>query len=155
MFIVTLQTTFLLPPKKFASWLWQWRHWAGGITEWRLEIQIGLLGDSDRAASDSSLLLLCLCNFICVFTKDLLTDTVLGDLDANIVKESCLFEYNMYNTHCNHTVRALVVNMYGTVWKLSRECFIAWRDQSNPFGLLWACSRCSAFAWREKMFLAE
>lgn len=105
-----------------------------------------VLVDSDRAASDSSLLLLCLCNFICVFTNDLLTDTVLGDLDANIVKEPCLFESNMYNVRCNHAVRALVVNMYETVWKLSREGFIAWRDQSSPFGLLWACSECSAFA---------
>lgn len=144
--IVTLKTTFLLPAMKFDSWLWQWRHWAGGVRV--------VLVDSDRAASDSSLLLLCLCNFICVFTNDLLTDTVLGDLDANIVKEPCLFKSNMYNVHCNHAVRALVVNMYETVWKLSREGFIASRDQSSPFGLLWACSECSAFAWRE-MFLAE
>ena len=129
---------------KFASWLWWWRHSAGTA-----------LVCTDRAASDSSLWLLCLLNFIYVFAKNLLTDTVVGDLDANIVKESCLFKSNLYNIHYNHTVRALVINMYVTVWKLSRECFIARRDQSSPFGLLWACSRYLAFAWREKMFLAE
>lgn len=127
---------------KFASWLWWWRHSAGMA-----------LVCTDRATSDSSLWLLCLLNFI--YVLNLLTDTVVGDLDANIVKDSCLFKSNLYNTHYNHTVRALVINMYVTVWKLSRECFIAQRDQSSPFGLLWVCSRYLAFAWREKMFLAE
>lgn len=59
----------------------------------------------------------------------------------------------MCNLPCNHTIRALVFNVYMAVWKLRRESFIAWRDQSSPFGL-WACSRGSAFAWRDKTFLA-
>lgn len=101
---------------------------------------------TDRAASDSSFWLLCLLSFIYVFTENLLTNTVVGDLDANIVKESCLFKSNMYNVHYNHPVRASVINMYATVWKLNRERFIARRDQSSPFGLLWACSRYLAFA---------
>lgn len=76
--------------------------------------------------------MLYLLDFIHPFTEHLLADIVLGDLNNNINRKRFLSEIgtesNIYPSHYNPIMRALVFPMYMEDGNSQKECFVAWRD---------------------------